>query len=182
MQMLDRLGGLALFCHREARRCFRGRADLSASIMHVMALEAALRAMCYLFAEQIRRTSTFKKKRFRGKRNKPLELTLDELVRIAEELDWLPKTRFAWCGEHVSIAGIAKDIRKAENLAKPNKAACEEPRSSLYAGGTYEVVCEIFDEVLVWLLGQMTDGLEQRMQKEITRLVELPRPAGAQKG
>ncbi|PYU48754.1 MAG: hypothetical protein DMG53_06365 [Acidobacteria bacterium] len=56
----------------------RGKAYLAATVMQVAALEAGLQGMCFIYPEEVKKSSVYAKKRFRGKRNKALEFSLYE--------------------------------------------------------------------------------------------------------
>src|SRR6266704_5159639 len=90
MNISDRLGELAKFYDREARRCVKGRAYLAACVMQGAALEALLQAMCFLYPDDVRGTLVYQQKSFRSKRNKALEFTYYQLINIAAELSWFP--------------------------------------------------------------------------------------------
>jgi hypothetical protein len=79
----DRLGKLATYYHHEAGKCCKGRAYFAACVMQAAAFEAALQAMCFLYPEQVKKTTVYQKKRFKTKRNKALEFNLYELINIA---------------------------------------------------------------------------------------------------
>jgi len=53
MHISDRLGRLALFYHREAAKCERGRAYLAACVIKGAALEALLKGMCFLYPSDL---------------------------------------------------------------------------------------------------------------------------------
>jgi len=72
MEISDRLGKLARFYDREARKYVKGRAYLAACVMQGAALEASLQSMCFLFPEHVKKTPTYQKKRFRKKRGSPV--------------------------------------------------------------------------------------------------------------
>src|SRR5437667_6316789 len=117
--MSDRLAELATLYHREARKCSRGRAYLGASVMQVAAFEASLQAMCFLYPEEVKRTAVYRRKTFRGKRNKALEFSLYELIGIAEELLWFPSRHALWGGKRKTLAGFSHEIRKLRNFVHP---------------------------------------------------------------
>jgi hypothetical protein len=68
----------------------RSRSFLAAAIMQVSALEAALQAMCFLYPKEVRRTTVFQRKRFKGTRYRALAFSLYEPINIADELAWFP--------------------------------------------------------------------------------------------
>jgi len=88
MTTFERLNELMLSYRREARRCVRAKAYLAASVMRVSAFEAGLQTMCFLYPEDVKRTSIYTKKKFRGARNRALEFSLHQLINIADELRW----------------------------------------------------------------------------------------------
>src|SRR5581483_3303701 len=109
METFDRLIELFNIYHREVRRCIKSKAYFAATIMEVSALEAGLQAMCLLYPNEVRRTNVFQSKKFRRKRNKVLEFTLNQLIEIAAELSWLPSKRITWAGKRTTIAGFTHE-------------------------------------------------------------------------
>lgn len=103
MNITDRLIQLAGAYHHEARRCARGKAYLGASVMQVAALEAGLQAMCFLFPKEVKRTTVYANKRFRGRRKKALEFSLNQVINIADELGWFPSKRITWAGKRTTL-------------------------------------------------------------------------------
>jgi len=57
MEISDRLSKLAVFYHREAKKCTKGKACLAACVMQGAALEASLHTMCSLYPAQIKKTT-----------------------------------------------------------------------------------------------------------------------------
>ena len=72
MSITDRLIEVVTFYNNEARRCVKAKSYLAASIMQVAALEGALQAMCFLYPEEMKRTTIYKHKRFRRSRYRAL--------------------------------------------------------------------------------------------------------------
>jgi hypothetical protein len=166
MEISDRLGKLATFYHREAHKCSKARAYLAASVMQVAALEAALQSMCFIYASQIKKTEIYKKKRFRTKRNKALEFSLYELIKIADELLWFPQKLVTWGGKRTSLAGFSHEIRKLRNFVHPGVWAREHHNTTKFSKGVYDVVLEVFEAATSWLLHQVTKVLSERMRRE----------------
>ena len=124
MNTADRLIELATFYHREAGRCARGRAYLGAIVMQVSALEAALQAMCSMYIADVKKTPTWQKKRFRGRRNRALELTLEQLIDIADEMSSFPSKKVTWAGKtHDAGWLLARDSRIAQHGSPRQKSA-----------------------------------------------------------
>ena len=57
--------------------------------------EAGLQAMCFLYPDEIKSTTVYAKKHFRGKRYRALEFSLHQLINIADELAGFPPSVFA---------------------------------------------------------------------------------------
>jgi len=166
MNISDRLNNLATFYHREAGKCVRGKAYLAAVVMQMAALEAALQAMCFLYPGEIKKTDVYRKKKFRSKRNKALDFSLNQLINIADELSWFPKKRITWAGKRTSLAGFAHEIREIRNLVHPGKYALRKWYDMKFNKGTYEVTCEIFDVATSWLLHRVEQSLLKRVGRE----------------
>lgn len=165
MDISDRLGKLAIFYHREAGRCARGRAYLAACVMQGAALEAWLQAMCFLYPEHVKKTTVYQKKKFRTKRNKALEFKYYELINIADELSWFPPKRITW-GKTTTLAGFVHELRKLRNYVHPGVWAPERPNTMKFTKGVYGVAYEIFDVANSWLLHCVNESLRKRMKRE----------------
>jgi len=165
MEISDRLGKLANFYTREARKCLKGRAYLAACVMQGSALEARLQAMCFVFGADVKRTVTHQKKRFRRKRSKALDFTFWELINIADELGWFPEKKVTW-GKRTTLAGFAHELRKLRNYVHPGVWAPEHPRTMRFTKGVYGVVYEIFEVASSWLLHRIHQDLRKRMARE----------------
>lgn len=127
----------------EARKCTRGKAYLAATVMQVAALEAGLQAMCFIYPEEMKKSSVYAKKGFRGKRNKALEFSLYELITIVEELRWFPPNRTTWAGKRATVGGFSHQIRNVRNFVHPGVRAGERSDPLKFTKGLYGVVYEI---------------------------------------
>ena len=165
MYISDRLIKLAVFYHREGIRCLRGRAYLAACVMQGAALEASLQAMCFLYPEQVKKTSVYQRKQFRKKRNKALEFKYYELINIADELSWFPSERITW-GKRTTLAGFAHELRKLRNYVHPGLWAPEQPNSTKFTKRVYGVAYEIFDVANSWLEHRVNERLRSKMKRE----------------
>ncbi|HLJ45458.1 MAG TPA: hypothetical protein VKU01_05600 [Bryobacteraceae bacterium] len=165
MEISDRLGKLAGFYHREARKCVKGRAYLAACVMQGAALESSLHAMCFLYPDQVKKTTVYLKKRFRKKRNKALEFKYYELINIADELGWFPPKRITW-GKRTTLAGFAHELRKLRNYVHPSVWAPEQPDTMRFTKAVYGVAYEIFDVASSWLLHRVHESLRKRMKAQ----------------
>jgi hypothetical protein len=166
MGISDRLLKLATFYNREARKCSRGRAYLGATIMQVAAFEASLQSMCFMYPNDVKKTTVYMRKRFRGKRNKALEFSLYELIRIADELSWFPQRRVAWGGKRTTLAGFSHEIRQLINFVHSGVWAREHPDTTKFSKGVYNAVYEVFDVATSWLLHRVHQSLRKRMERE----------------
>lgn len=166
MHISDRLIGIAHRYHREARKCKRGKAYLAASVMQVAALEAGLQTMCCLFPNEVKKTTVYARKHFRGKRYRALEFSLSQLINIADELAWFPPKRITWAGKRATLAGFSHEIRKVRNFVHPGVWARERSTPHRFTKGVYEVVYEVFDVANSWLLHRVEQSLLKTMGKE----------------
>jgi hypothetical protein len=141
----DRLIRTATRYHRETQKCLRGKAYLAAVVMQVAILEASLQAMCAIYADAVKGTVVYQKKRFRKKRNRALEFNLSELISIARELRWFPLKQFRWAGKRADVAGFTHEVRKLRNFVHPSRMAMERGDPTNFSKGVYDVVHEVFD-------------------------------------
>jgi hypothetical protein len=162
MEISERLTKLAQFYDKEAIRCKRGRAYLAACVMQGAALEAMLQAMCFLYPSELKKTSVYKKKHFRTKRNKALEFKSYELIKIADELSWFPSKRVTW-GKRTTLAGFANILRDLRNHVHPGVWAPKAPNTMKFSSGAYNVAEEIFDVARGWLLHSVEESLRQKL-------------------
>ncbi len=145
MNISDRLNELAKVYDSEARKCLRARAYLGASVMQVAAFEAGLQAMCFVYPEDVKKTSVYQRKRFRGRKNRALEFSLYQPINIAAELSWFPPKLFTWAGKRASIAGFSHEVRKVRNVVHPGEWGRKEWETMKFTKGLYQVVYEVFD-------------------------------------
>jgi hypothetical protein len=137
--------------------------------MQVAAFEAALQAMCFVYPEQVKKTTVYQKKRFRGKRNKALEFTLKELIDIASEAAWFPAKRFRYAGRLTDLAEISHQVRELRNFIHPGKWARLGPDSLKFTKGTYDVIYEVFDVATEWLLHHVHESLRKHIERREKR-------------
>ncbi len=163
MGIADRLIEIATFYNNEARRCVKSRSYLAASIMQASALEATLQAMCFLYPEEIKRTATFQRKRFKRPRYRALEFSLYELINIADELAWFPAKKIKW-GKRATLAGFAHEIRKLRNYVHPGVWARERAPTK-FSKRHFDVIVEVFDVATDWLVHRVNQSLKKRMEK-----------------
>jgi hypothetical protein len=168
MSISERLIETAGIYHREARKCLRARAYLSACIMQVSVLESALLAMCFLYPAQLRRTMIYQKKKFRRRRSKALDFKLHELVKIANELGWFPPRVVTW-GKRATLAGFAHEIRKLRNFVHPGVWAVERSGTTKFTKATFEVVYEIYEVANSWLVHHVESNLARRIRVSVGR-------------
>jgi hypothetical protein len=165
MEISDRLTRLAIFYNKEAGKCSSAKAYLAACIMQTSALEAMLDGMCFLFQEEAKRTPTYQKKKFRRKRSKALDFTLNELIKIADEAGWFPPKRITW-GKRATLAGFVHELRNLRNYVHPGKCAPEKPDTLKFNKRVFGVAMEIFEVAHAWLLHHIHIDLRKRLEKE----------------
>ena len=163
MEISDRLIVIATFYNHEARRCAKSRAYLAACVMQVSALEAALQAMCFMYPQDVKRTPTFQRKRFRKSRYKALAFSLYELINIADELAWFPPKKVTW-GKRTTLTGFAHEIRQLRNFVHPGVWARE--RNPLkFSKQSHAVILEVFDVATDWLIHRIHQDLRKHIPK-----------------
>ena len=150
----------------ETRKCTRGKAYLAATVMQVAALETGLQGMCFIYPEEVKKSSVYAKKRFRGKRDKALEFSLYELITIVEELRWFPPKRTTWAGKRATVGGFSHQTRKVRNFVHPGVRAGERSDPLKFTKGLYGVVYEIAEVANSWLLHRVEKNLLKAMKKE----------------
>ncbi len=167
MSITDRLIEVVTFYNNEARRCVKAKSYLAASIMQVAALEGALQAMCFLYPEEMKRTTIYKHKRFRRSRYRALEFTLYELINIADESGWFPAKKITW-GKRATLAGFAHELRRLRNFVHPGSWARERVPTK-FSKKVFDVIVEVFDVAVDWLMHRVHQGLRKRMEKSAGR-------------
>ena len=165
MTTFERLNELMLSYRREARRCVRAKAYLAASVMRVSAFEAGLQTMCFLYPEDVKRTSIYTKKKFRGARNRALEFSLHQLINIADELRWFPTKRVRWAGKYATLAGYSHEIRKVRNNVHPGVWAKDRNNPLRFTKGVYGVVDEVIDVATSWLQHRINKDLLKSLNR-----------------
>jgi hypothetical protein len=170
MTTLDRLNELMLSYRREARRCIRAKAYLAATVKQVSAFEAGLQSMCLLYPEEVRRTAIYAGKRFRGKNNRALEFSLNQLINIADELGWFPTKLIRWAGKRTTLAGFSHEIRKVRNYVHPAVWAEDRKNPLKFTKGIYGVVDEVIDIANSWLFHRIEKDLFKAIKRREKRM------------
>ena len=123
--------------HSEAERCASVRAYYAACVMIGAALEAMLVQMCILFEDEVAQAVLRLPRKPKG----PIEhWGLDDLIRIAVAVGWLPTRR----GLHLAEPGIgelAHLIRRLRNLSHPGvhlREVSEVPIRAAYYRVAYQ--------------------------------------------
>jgi len=140
MDDVEKLIDVIQMFHNEAKRCFYNECYIASLILYGSTLEALLLAMCFLYPERVRTTQVYrnKNKGVQGKVGRKkrifLEFTLNDLIKIAEELKWLPMH------DKVENIGIFKDwvkwVQETRNLVHPARWL----RPGGYFGNLHELV------------------------------------------
>ncbi len=122
--------------------------------------------MCFIFPKDVKKTAVYRRKQFRGKRNRALEFSLKQLIDIAAELSWFPTKKTTWAGKRATLAGFSHEIREVRNLVHPGKSARERAGMMKFTKGVYEVVYEVFDVATSWLRHRVEQNLLKAMERE----------------
>jgi hypothetical protein len=144
----------------------RGKSYLGAAVMQVAAFEAGLQIMCYLYQAEVKKTTVYAKKRFRGKRNRALEFSLNQLINIADELGWLPAKRVRWAGKRATLAWYSHEIREVRNCVHPAVWARDRSDPITFTKGVYGVVLEVIEVANSWLLHRVEKDLLRAMRQD----------------
>jgi hypothetical protein len=141
-----RLSKIAVRYEREAEKCASVRAYYAACIMIGGALEAILLQMCDLFEHEVAEAIPTLPRKPKGTIE---HWGLDDLIRIAVAVGWLPLRR----GPDLAEPGVGELIdllRRLRNLSHPAVHLREVDEVPLRAA-SYRVAYAIFDSVRDWL-------------------------------
>jgi hypothetical protein len=94
-----------------------------------------------------------------------LDFTLNELIKIADEIGWFPPKRITW-GKRAALAGFVHELRNLRNYVHPSKWAPEHPNTLKFTKRVFGVVLEIFEVAHSWLLHHITEDLRARLEKD----------------
>jgi hypothetical protein len=100
--------------------------------MEISSFEALLQAMCFLFPGDVKKTATYRNKKFKRQRNKAIEFSLYELITIANEASWFPSERVLW-GKRMTVAGFVHEARKLRNFVHPGVWGREHPATTKFS-------------------------------------------------
>ena len=114
----DKLIEIVRLYQREANRCGKAKAYMVGCIALGAALEAQLLALCTLYRHRLRKSPTFTQKIKSGRGL--WRASLDNLIGVARELNWLPATP-AYKGK--SIADYAHLVRELRDLVHAGRWA-----------------------------------------------------------
>ena len=140
--------------HREAERCASVRAYYAACIMIGAAFEAMLLQMCDLFEDEVAQAVLKLQRKPKGSIE---QWGLDDLIRIAVAVGWLPTRRGLDLAEP-GIGEMAHLIRRLRNLSHPGVHLRELDEVPLRAG-SYRVAYALFDSARDWLWLKFGQGL-----------------------
>jgi len=134
--------------------------------MQASPLEAALQAMCFIYTTDIRKTATYQRKHFHGKKNKALEFSLYELVNIATELAWFSAKRITYGRRRTDLASLVHEIRDLRNHVHPSKWARKHPKTLRINKAVYAAVFDVIDVANSWLLHRVEQSLLKSIKRE----------------
>jgi hypothetical protein len=164
MNINDRLIDVINKYRREARKCEKAHAYLSASIMQAAALEASLQAMCFLYPADIKKTPVYQRKRFKSRRYKAFDFSFSQLINIAGEADWFPNKIITLGRKQTTMRELAHEVRNIRNLVHPGKWARELKSTEKVNRKLYESVYEICDVATSSLLERIYKSMRNRMK------------------
>jgi len=96
---------------KEVEECYRNKCYIASMILYGAILETLLLCMCFAYSEQVRKTKVYQKVKRKciknniRKRGFILEFTLTDLLKVSEELKWLPMK------EKIENIGVFKEFR-----------------------------------------------------------------------
>lgn len=154
------LSKIAVRYEREAEKCASVRAYYAACIMIGAALEAILLQMCDVFEDEVAQAVS----RLARKPTGSIEhLGLNDLIKIAVAVGWLPPSRGPNLGEP-GIGELAHILRRLRNLAHPGRHLRELDEVPLRAA-SYRVAYAIFDSARDWLWMKIAEGAPMEPNK-----------------
>ena len=119
----------------EADSCLECGNYLASIVFYGATLEAVLLGMCFVYPEKVRRTKHYerikKNKRKIRKRGIFLEFSLNDLIKIGEELEWLPnsdkstKSGIMWCKETRDLIHPARWLKPDRYFKRLHKLFSE---------------------------------------------------------
>src|SRR6266853_67237 len=108
---------LSRMYRREALKCKGAKAYLAGCITIASALESVLMAMFHLFGDKVQENCRIPTRN--GRPKKLLKWTLNELLRVANEMQWLPRglgDGEEWKARRARIGDYAEFVRQVRNL------------------------------------------------------------------
>jgi hypothetical protein len=141
---------------------------LAACAMQGAALEASLQAMCFLFPDEVKRTTIYQRKKERGfqrKRNRALEFKYVELINIAAELSWFPPKKVVVWGRRTNLAGFVHELRNLRNYVHAGVLAPRQ-KPLKFTKRVFNAVFEIFEVATSWLQHRVEESLLKQMKRE----------------
>jgi len=144
--------------------------------MYGSALESLLLGMCFYCPEEVRKTKEYIKikKESKRKRGLFLEFTLNQLIRIAEKLKWIPLK------EKIEDIGVVEDwvrfVQETRNLVHPAKwfkpggyhlNLVETLRKTPYK--KYKKYAEICEDTIEGVSLLLTGGVEKDLAKKLEK-------------
>jgi hypothetical protein len=150
---------------REAQKCLNAKSYLAACAMLGAALEAALILMCDVYFEEIPKDLMPMAKN----RQKPiLKWSLDQLVRVARKVRWLPAgldLESEWSNRRAKIGDYAIVLKDYRNLVHPNRYTSDF-KNRRVTRRRAELCYEVLDACIDHLLNRNDAALRKAMEKE----------------
>jgi len=121
---------------KEAEKCYKNKCYIASFVLYGAILEAFLLSLCFVYPEKVRKSKEYRKSRKKNRKRKGLffEFNLSQLIKIAEELEWLPMN------DMVEDIGIFKNwikwVQETRNLIHPARWM----KSDLYFGDLHKLM------------------------------------------
>ena len=181
MYDVNYISKVAISYLEEAKKCYDNDCYIASLIMYGAALEAILLSLCFCYQDQARRAIkqlSLQKiiknrlKRSGKKRGMLLELSFEDLIKIAEYLNWLPlKDRV---DQDSLVEDYVRLVKEVRNLVHPARWLKPDPYFHevhiFMKNSTREDIkklCELLNEVVDVVRNLLVNKICENIQKQI---------------
>ena len=170
MYNIERLLDVGIKLKKEADNCFESGHYLASIVLYGAVLEALLLSMCFVYPDEVRGTEVYERvkhlclKRKIRKRGFFLEFSLNDLIKIGEDLGWLPtdrdaKTGIRWCKETRDLIHPARWLKPDRYFKQIHKLFGKAEKEDLKNFACLSK--EIVEGVVELLGGKVAQDLEK---------------------
>lgn len=168
MDKLTKLSNIATKLNNDAKKCATYKSYFAASLLATSSLEAILIGMCYCFSEKAKLSKIYKyhgdKKGFKRKNDRFTELTLYELIKIADELSWIPSEDIKINHKKtVKFNELLYYVRDMRNLIHPGKMVIEMPKYN-FNKQDFDRIYEIIEVTREILYKKLIDSISLKIE------------------